>query len=159
MRAPPAPAQSRALPSRTHHCFSAKTGEALSSFVGNMRAQKLRNAHNKKLQKRPDDAALFTCDLCPRESSRAPRLSRRSEPAHAQPPAQRSVILTSLSLSSSGACSEQKRLSRLLNSGPRFKLHALRGCEHGQLATGPLLLNHIYIECYVGPRRSIKIRQ
>ena len=77
-----------------------------------------------------------------------PPTSRRSERAHAQIPLLL-VILTSFSLSSLGRIfpAAQKRPGRVLNPA-RLNCTALRACEHSQLATGPLLLNHIYIECY-----------
>lgn len=110
-------------------------------------------------KKRQDDAALFICDLCAHKPFPS-RSSGGSKRVQAQPPAPRTVILTLLSLSSSDAPLQQKRFCRLLNSRARFESPAVRAREHEQLATEPLLLNHIYIECCVlEARRPIKIRQ
>lgn len=107
-----------------------------SSFVGNMSLQKRRNAHNKKRQKRPDDAT---------------RRFLLSIYVPATRPA-RALLATYPNIAESSLLCVFSAPQKLDRSGT--EPGSLNGRERSQLATRPLLLNRIYIECHDEIRTS-----
>lgn len=138
---------------RTHHCLYPRKNSPTrqASFVGNMLRQKLQNAHNKKRGSSFCSRFIFVSRLCAGAGrTRSPSL--RSYPNVALDSSVPRFLCCTKTVQRPGGASD-----------PRTPAHLYVVRAQSQLATWPLLLNHINIECEptepdVAMQHTIKIR-